>query len=60
MAQFICRSEKTVAHASTFLLIADLLVNVREQILGLGVPGFGVHQFVEDFIGFALVALIEQ
>ncbi|MCY1314521.1 hypothetical protein D3C84_1047220 [compost metagenome] len=60
MAKFIRRREKAVAHAGTFFLITNLLVDVREQILGLGVLGFGVHQFIENFIGFAVFALIEQ
>ncbi|MNT70182.1 hypothetical protein D3C72_2085400 [compost metagenome] len=60
MAQFIgCRKE-TVAHTGAFFLITDLLIDVRQQLLGLAVLWLGVHQLVENFIGFAVLALIEQ
>ncbi|MNW18996.1 hypothetical protein D3C71_2188000 [compost metagenome] len=60
MTQFIRRGEEAVAHAGTFFLIADLLINIRQQVLGLAVFGFGVHQFIENLIGFAVLALIKQ
>ena len=58
MAQFIGRTQEAVANAWAFLLVAELLERVRQQILGCGVGWLGIDQLVEEFHGLAVLALV--
>ena len=41
-----------------FLLVADLLEDVSQQVLGLLVLGLGIDQLVQDLLGVSVLALV--
>ena len=47
-AKFVGGGKEAVAETGILLLVADLLEDVGEQILGPGIVGFGLHQLVHD------------
>ena len=48
-------ARKAVAHAGALLLVADLLEDVGQQILGLLVARLGIDQLVQNFLGMAVL-----
>ena len=60
VAQLVGAGEEAVAQAGVFLLVADLLEDVGQQVLGLLVVGLGVDELVEDFRGEQVLALVVE
>ena len=60
VAQLIGPSQEAVAQARALALIPHLLIDIRQQILGLLIRRLREHQLVQEFRGMAVLALIKQ
>ena len=58
MAEFIRRSKEAVAYARAFLLVADLLIHVRQKVLGGRIDGLGKDQFVLNLYRSEVLTLV--
>ena len=58
--QLVGGGEEAVAQPRVLLLVAELLEDVGEQILGLAVVGLGLNQLVHDLSGQQIVARVVQ
>ncbi len=60
ISQLIGTGEERVAYAGAFLLIADLLENIRQEVLRLLVLRLHEDQLVQDLLRQLVLAGVEQ
>ena len=58
--QLVSGGKEAVTQAGVLLLVAKLLEDVREQVLGVVVVRLGLHQLVHDLRGEQILALVMQ